>query len=78
MKKNYNKLSESEKNNEARIRQQDKAISKHERDFRNLDAKYNILDTERIRAQSEKMISVNAVSSLTREIEFINKESEKS
>jgi chromosome segregation ATPase len=60
-----------------RIRQLEKIIGKGERDQKNLDAKNNTLDGQREQALNEKMIATNAVSALTREIEWINKQTDK-
>jgi chromosome segregation ATPase len=60
-----------------KVRQQDKVIGKFERDNKNLDSKNNQLDAMREQAFSDKMVATNAVSALTREIEWINKETQK-
>ena len=60
-----------------RIRQLEKIIGKGERDQKNLDAKNNTLESQREQALNEKMIATNAVSALTREIEWINKQTDK-
>lgn len=60
-----------------KVRQQEKLIAKYERENKNLDAKNNNLDAQRDAALGEKMIATNAVSALTREIEWVNKETQK-
>jgi hypothetical protein len=52
-------------------------IGKSEREMKNLDQKNNGLESGREQALNEKMIATNAVSALTREIEWINKQTDK-
>lgn len=60
-----------------RIRQLEKVIGKSEREMKNLDQKNNGLESGREQALNEKMVATNAVSALTREIEWINKQTDK-
>ena len=60
-----------------RIRQLEKVIGKLEREMKNVEAKNNSLESGRDQALNEKMIATNAVSALTREIEWINKQTDK-
>lgn len=71
------KVSIEEKSLANRVRQQEKIIAKFVRDNKNLDAKNNHLDAARDAALGEKMVATNAVSALTREIEWVNKETQK-
>lgn len=71
------KVVQEEKMCRDRIRQLEKVIGKSERDMKNLDQKNNGLESGREQALNEKMIATNAVSALTREIEWINKQTDK-
>jgi hypothetical protein len=48
-----------------------------ERELKNLLGKNNGLETQREGAYHDKMVATNAVSALTREIEWINKQTDK-
>ena len=48
-----------------------------ERELKNLLGKNNGLESQREQAYLDKMIATNAVSALTREIEWINKQTDK-
>lgn len=61
----------------AKIRQLDKEVQKLEREMKNLLSKNNGLESQREQAFNEKMVCTNAVSALTREIEWINKQTDK-
>lgn len=59
------------------IRQHEKTISKLEREIKGYMGKNNSLESGREMALNEKMTATNAVSALTREIEWINKQTDK-
>ena len=59
------------------IRQHEKSISKLEREIKGYMGKNNSLESGREMALNEKMTATNAVSALTREIEWINKQTDK-
>ena len=60
-----------------KIRFLEKDLIKYDRDLKNMSAKNNGLDVAKEAALQEKMSSVNAVSALTREIEWVNKQTDK-
>jgi len=73
-------LDETEQNKNqgiVRLQRQDKEIQKYEREIKNMLGKNNALDSQREQAYNDKMVATNAVSALTREIEWINKQTDK-
>ena len=61
----------------AKIRQLEKELQKLERELKNMLGKNNGLEVQREGAYHDKMVATNAVSALTREIEWINKQTDK-
>lgn len=55
----------------------EKTVAKLERDQKAILGKNNTLESGRENALNEKMVATNAVSALTREIEWINKQTDK-